>query len=183
MITLKTNVHLRGFTLIELIITIAIAAIASTIIIPSFAQFLQKSKIESVSNQLFTMLAVARQNSITSGKDTYICELSDTNQCNTNRPFGAVWNNGWLIFQDNNQNTDLDTEDTILLIHKNRYKAGIIFNQRGRLRFRNDGSARSAGFYICTEHSSKHILILYSGRARIKPLTDPRRIEQCHANI
>ena len=174
---------MRGFTLIELIITIGIVVIISSISIPSLTQFLQKNKIESSSNELFTMLALARQNAIVSGKDTYACELTNNNQCNIERPFGAVWNNGWLVFQDNNQNSDLDDEDDILLIHKNQSKVGVIFNQRGRLRFRSDGSARSAGFYICTERSSKHILILYSGRARINKLKDPQRIEQCRASI
>ena len=181
--TLKPIAQMRGVTLIELIATIGVVVIVSSISIPSFAQFLQKSKIESSSNELFTMLAVARQNAIVSGKDTYVCELIGSNQCEIDRPFGAIWNNGWLVFQDNNQNSDLDEEDNILLIHKNQSKVGVIFNQRGRLRFRSDGSARSAGFYICTKRSSKHILILYSGRVRINTLKDPQRIEECRTSI
>jgi len=183
MMTIRPVAAMRGLTLIELIITTSIIAIMLSIGLPSLTQFLQKSKIESSSIELFSILAMARNNAITSGKDTYVCELINNNQCNTNRPFGAIWNNGWLAFQDNNKNNDLDNEDTILRIYKNRAQVGVIFNQQGRLRFRNDGSARSAGFYICNEISSKHILILYSGRARIRTLQDPKIIEQCRANI
>ena len=183
MITINKSACVRGTSLIELITTIGIIAAIASIATPSFSNLLNNSKIDKTTTELFSVLSVARQNAITSGKDTYICELTTNNQCSTNRPFGAAWNYGWLAFQDNNQNSNLDDDDTILVIHRNHTNIGVTFNQRGRLRFRHDGSARSAGFCVCSEQSSKHILILYSGRARIRNLDNQQRIEQCLANF
>ena len=47
MMTLKAIVHLRGFTLIELITTIAVAAIASTIITPSALNSCKKAELKA----------------------------------------------------------------------------------------------------------------------------------------
>ena len=186
MITSKHRSQDQGMTLVELISTIGIVAVLASVVTPSFQNFLESSKLSSSTNTLHTTLSLARQNAITSGVNTYVCELSNNNNfnsCNTHRPFNAIWNEGWLVFQDNNHNTELDKKDTILIINRNNKGVGVIFNQRGKLRFRSDGSARSAGFYLCTKKASKHILLLYTGRARVKNLSDQTRIQQCQQNI
>ena len=172
-----------GYSLIELISTTTIIAIFCGIAIPNLQNFIEQNKINSASFQLRTVLSLARQIAISHGENTYVCELINDNQCNTDRPFGAIWSQGWLTFEDINQNGELDDKDSIINIHKNKNGIGVIFNQRGRLRFRPDGSARSAGFYICTKDSAKHILLLYSGRSRSKTLFDENHIKNCQQHI
>ena len=172
-----------GYSLIELIFTISIVAILCGIAIPSLQSFIEQNKINSASLQLRTVLSLARQTAISHGKNTYVCELINNNQCNTDRPFGAIWSQGWLTFEDVNQNAELDSHDSIISIHHNKKGVGVIFNQRGRLRFRPDGSARSAGFYVCTKDSAKHILLLYSGRSRSKTLFEEELIKNCQNHI
>lgn len=172
-----------GLSLIELISSVAIIGTLTSIAIPSFNSYIERSKMSSTSMNLRRVLSLARQNAISTGKDTYVCELTANDQCNTHRPFKANWSYGWLAFTDINNNAELDVQDNIIQIHKNTKRVGVVFNQRGRLRFRQNGSARSAGFYLCTKESSRHILLLYSGRTRTKTLTDTDRIELCLANI
>jgi type IV fimbrial biogenesis protein FimT len=54
----------RGFTLIELIVTIALAAILLTLVIPSFSGFLSKRRVEGVANELATDLQYARSEAV-----------------------------------------------------------------------------------------------------------------------
>jgi len=185
--TLKTSIANRylctGLSLIELISSVAILGAMSSIAIPSFNNYIEKSKIKSVSLNLRSILSLARQNAISTSKDTYVCELINEQTCNTHRPFKANWSNGWLAYTDINNNAELDAQDTIIRIHKNTQNVGVVFNQRGRLRFKANGSARSAGFYLCSKESSRHILLLYSGRTRTKTLIDEERIKLCLQNI
>ena len=181
--TFKKHIAPCGFSLLELISSIAIIGTLTSIAIPSFNNYIERSKIKSTNIQLHRVLSLARQNAISTGKDTYICELISENQCNNHRPFRANWSNGWLAYTDINGNAKLDDQDDIIQTHKNTKNVGVVFNQRGRLRFKSNGSARSAGFYLCTKESSRHILLLYSGRTRTKTLTDTDRIEQCLQNI
>ncbi len=171
----------RGMTLIELILCISIISIITSVAIPNFQTFIERSKIKTTSNDLRMVLSLARQTAISTGVDTYVCELQSNSSCNSHRPFGANWSYGWLAYIDVNQNAELDETDTIIRVHRtsNQSNIGVIFNQRGRLRFRANGSARSAGFYLCNAKEATHILLLYTGRTRVKTLSDSSRIQQC----
>ena len=178
----------NGFTLIDLIITIVISTTLITLAVPSFQNLTSRNRLISANNDLITALALARQKSITFSKDVYLCELLDEETCNEERPFNADWSKGWMVFIDNNLNGELDDDDTVSYVsyHPNRptkQEVAIVFNQRGRLRFRADGSARSAGFYLCTPRHHKHIFLLYSGRTRHNNDLDENQLEKCHEKL
>jgi len=146
--------------------------------IPSFTPMIEKNRIVATNNSLIAALSLARQSSIAHSKDAYVCELKNDQECNIDRPFNADWSNGWMVFVDTNANKKFDPEDDIKLVEKrdSNSNVAVVFNQRGRLRFRADGTSRSAGFYVCSEEQAKHILLLYTGRTRISEnLTDKQQ--------
>ena len=178
----------NGFSFIELLVTMSIAATLITLATPSYQELVSKNRLIAVNNDLMTALALARQKSITFSKDVYLCELLDETTCNEKRPFNADWTKGWMVFVDNNRNAKLDDSDTISYIsyhpkRPNSKKIAIVFNQQGRLRFRPDGSARSAGFYLCTPKYHKHIFLLYSGRARHNDELSEKQIKKCREKL
>jgi len=150
---------------------------------PHVSELIHKHKVSTTTEHLRSSISLARQTAISSNYDVYICALKDLNSCDQDRPFNADWSNGWLVFIDINNNADLDDKDDIIRIQSQQQGTGIIFNQRGRLRFRLNGSARSAGFYICNNHLAKHILILYSGRTRVKKLDKKTKINLCQNSV
>ena len=175
----------NGFTLIELMITISIAAILVGLAVPSFGSLIEKNQITTAHNDLISALKLARNSAITHSKDTYVCELQNKNQCNTSRPFNADWSKGWLVFVDDNGNRKLDNDDLIQLISRKPEKTdtAIVFNQRGRLRFRSDGSSRSAGFYLCNQTEKRHIYLLYSGRTRSNETLSDKQLQTCRKKL
>jgi type IV fimbrial biogenesis protein FimT len=54
----------RGFTLIEMLVAVAIAALLLTITVPSFREFLAKKRVEGVASELATDLQYARSESV-----------------------------------------------------------------------------------------------------------------------
>jgi len=173
----------RGLSLIECCSVLSILSIVATSAAPTFSGIIAKHKIRTVELALRNSLSFARQKAISSTKSIYLCASKDSIQCDVNRPFNANWSHGWLTFIDINDNKELDAPDELLTNYITQEKVGVVFNQRGRIRFKTNGSARSAGYYICNKTTAKHIRVLYSGRTRSNILEDKNRLATCLRNI
>lgn len=56
---------LRGFTVVELLVVIALVAVLARLVAPSFRSFLAKQRVEGVASELVTDLQYARSESVT----------------------------------------------------------------------------------------------------------------------
>lgn len=86
----------RGFTLVELAVTLAVAAILLTLATPSFAELLRRNRLAAAGNELVTALHVARAEALRRGRPVSVCASTDQRSCagNTN------WATGWVVFED-----------------------------------------------------------------------------------
>lgn len=93
---------IRGMTLIELIVTVAIAAIVVTVAVPSFREMLRKNRVDALTNELASSLNFARSEAVKRGKPITVCKTADPDAtppaCSTSAEVG--WQSGWLVFVD-----------------------------------------------------------------------------------
>ena len=68
---------MRGFTLVELMITIALLAIVATIAVPNFVQFVRNNQVQAKADELKTFLQYARGQAVTTRK-TYEVDTTTT---------------------------------------------------------------------------------------------------------
>lgn len=92
---------LKGFTLVELMVTIAILAIVSAIALPNLNEFLVRLRVDSQISELNRLLLTARNSAITGEQNVVICPLasrsvSRTSACTSN------WTNRLTVFVDAN---------------------------------------------------------------------------------
>lgn len=66
------GVH-KGFTLIELMVIIAMVAIMAAIAVPSFTQFIDNNRTLSAHNELVSLLQYARAHAVEHRASTHIC--------------------------------------------------------------------------------------------------------------
>ena len=102
----------RGFTLIELVITVSMAAIILTLGIPRFREMVLNNKMTAQINSLVSDLNLARSEAIKRGASVTLCKR---NSAGTNCDNTANWNGGWIVFADQNGNGNFDDDgDTAL---------------------------------------------------------------------
>ena len=89
------NKH-SGFTLIELMITLAIVGILLTVGVPSLKTFMQGNQLIASSNELVSALHIARSEAIKLNSRVSICESSNGISCSNT----GSWKNGWIVFVD-----------------------------------------------------------------------------------
>lgn len=84
----------RGFSLIELMVVVAITAILLTIGLPSFQSSLRSNRVATSTNELLASFSLARSEAIRSPGGAAICSSTNGTAC------GGDWNDGWMVWID-----------------------------------------------------------------------------------
>jgi type IV fimbrial biogenesis protein FimT len=103
----------RGFTLVELLIVIAISVILYSVALPSFHDITLSSKLTSATNDLIGDMRVARSEAIKRNNTLVLCPSANSTSCST----ATDLRDGWIIYADSNANSTLDTGDTLIRAH------------------------------------------------------------------
>ncbi|KAA3630432.1 MAG: prepilin-type N-terminal cleavage/methylation domain-containing protein [Proteobacteria bacterium] len=162
--------HTSGFTLLELIITLSVAAILLTIVVPAFAQLLAGTRITTAVNELLSVIHLTRSEAIKRHARATLCPSDNGISCaNT-----AVWEHGWIAFVDSDSDRELDSDEVVLQLHAGfGNQLTIRSGSRTRIIFRPDGIAvggLTGTYTFC--HSSdaappKALILSNPGRARV----------------
>ncbi len=167
----------KGFTLIELMITIAIAAIVMAIGVPAFQDMIRNNRIIAQTNDVMSALNFARGEAIKRGRPVVLCKSSDGAACATS----GNWDQGWMIFVDTNNNAAADSGEEILRVHdaltggntlvgNGNVSTYISYSSDGVTRLKNGGSFQSGTltFGLCnSSHEKNKITINKTGRVKI----------------
>jgi type IV fimbrial biogenesis protein FimT len=137
----------RGFTLVELMTTIAILAIIAALAMPGFTTLINTNRLAGLSNEVAAMLQTARMESIRRNQRVVVCPSTDGSSCTT-----AVQWQGWVSFIDADRDGDLDSGETILraeevMLPSQLWSSPSISTQ-SRVVFRPDGYAYDKGGVI-----------------------------------
>ena len=87
-----------GFTLIELMVTIAVMAILLGIAVPSFNNATLNSKLRSYAYALSNSATLARGEAIKRNAPVILCVSSSGTSCGT-----GSWNQGWIVLFDRSE--------------------------------------------------------------------------------
>jgi type IV fimbrial biogenesis protein FimT len=84
---------IKGFTLIEILVALAIVAILMSIAVPSFRDASLSSQLRSVANNLVASAAVARSEAFKRNAPMTMCVSTGGTSCSTT----GSWEQGWIV--------------------------------------------------------------------------------------
>ncbi len=94
---LKTK-NINGFSIIELMLSIALLAVVVVLGVPSFSQVIESNNLITKNNLLVGDLNIARSEAIKRGQNITLCKSIDGVNCSTSATVG--YEDGWIIFAE-----------------------------------------------------------------------------------
>lgn len=173
--------HTEGFTLVELMITLAVAAILAALAAPGFSSIIRDHRLTTQANIFLASLQLARTEAVSRGVQVTI---------RRNGGVGAPWDSGWQVFTDWDQDgqfdgdpdeTDCSLEQDCILKRQAPLENGLTMRTGGTfsawMAYQPTGFPLGSGglgndtFRLCdseaTTNFSREIVINTTGRAVI----------------
>jgi len=163
---------IAGFTLIDQMIVVSIVMILMGQALPSISSTLQKNRISSVYNEALAALNYVRSIAVSTSSWATLCKSNPTGTaCASSQ--STPWTNGWIVFEDANNNGEINTGETIhlqnntlpsqLLINYSRNKQRISYSAEGYA----VGYNGKISFCDTQMQINKTMVISNSGRVRL----------------
>lgn len=162
-----------GFTLLELIVTLAMISIVVAIAIPSMTTFTQNDRLTTNINTLIGHLAYARSEAVKRSVQVAVCASDDASTCS------GGWSDGWIVYIDADNNSSFDAGEEVIraqqaLEGNNTLTATgigtqITYDNRGFVDAASVGSLQ-----LCDDRSGtfgKTVRITTTGRVRLETET------------
>ncbi|MEH6518574.1 MAG: GspH/FimT family pseudopilin [Halioglobus sp.] len=176
-----TSVKHKGFTLVELMITLIIAAILLAVAAPGFRSLIERNRLQSAGSNLYASLMLARSEALKRNQPIGVCKGTATASaasCTTSGTDGT-WEGGWVVHLDPNNPSTLDPND--VLATRLALKAGdtlrvvktsSLSTKLNGLTYRPDGGAsEDASFILCNSDADtttrRLITVELTGRPRL----------------
>ena len=160
-----------GFSTVELMVALAIAAILLTVAVPSFRSLIQKQRMTTTVNEFFAAVNLTRSEAIQRGTRVDLVPAGD----------GTDWAKGWVVFIDKNNDQKPQAGEQIIFSHSPAPDGMIIqfvftdlsgqylaYNGTGHTRTNTSSQSPQLGTLSFTlDKQVRRIKINFAGRPRV----------------
>lgn len=106
----------KGFTLLELMVTVAVAAVLLSVGVPSFRGVVMDNRMVRDSNQFVASINLARSSAVRFQRNATICTSSNFDAALPTCSGSTDWSNGWIVWVDKDRDGATDAAE-ILAVH------------------------------------------------------------------
>ncbi len=180
-------VRSRGFTLIELMLSLSIAAVVLSVAVPSFSDFVASHRHAAEVNRFLRSIHLARSEAIKANHRVVLCKSSDAAECATS----GGWEQGWIIFADLNNDAQRQVSEPLLRVEErlagdgtlrgNFWVESYLSYQGTGITALTSGAMQMGTFVLCDGRGyeqARALVITRTGRPHVK-LASESSVEDC----
>jgi type IV fimbrial biogenesis protein FimT len=117
----------RGFSLMELMITITVLGILLGLTVPTFREFSQNNSVTAAQNDLVTSFNLARSEALRRNRPVSVCASANGTTCGG----ATVWGSGWIAFTDRGAVGAVDLPNDVILQTWQSPNTNLVFDSGG----------------------------------------------------
>lgn len=163
---------MRGFTLIEFMVTLAVASLLIFVAVPGFYSVMQNNRVVTASNKMVATFHYARGEAVRRGVPVIVCASAGAalNSCSAN---SVDWRNGWIVFADADGDTAINSADDILRVSENLDTNTAVAADRSSVTYTSTGFLSGVAFSTrisaskCYGNNAREISISATGRIAV----------------
>ncbi len=166
--------RLAGFTVIELMITIALAAIILTLGVPAYQGLVERNRLTADINSFISSLALARSEAVKRKQRVTLCASNNGSTCSNNN---SGYESGWIVYVETTAPADnrASAEELLwvseALAENMTLRATVPFNNRIQyLPTGQTGGLGNGSIFLCKDNAvnkARLITIIRSGRVHL----------------
>lgn len=175
----------RGFSLIEMLIVVAVASTLASVGIPMLRDVIRSFELASTASTFLSHMHLARTEAIKRSSRVVLCKSLDGSTCTS----AGGWEQGWIVFRDANANARREPGEGIVqygpplapgirILGNATVGSYISFQETGETRLAG-GGFQAGTLMLCQVSAAKtqarQIVISSVGRARMAKTT----VAQC----
>lgn len=163
----------RAFSLLDTLVALSVVGTVATIAVPTFQQLIASQRMVGAVNSLVTMLSMARSEAIKRRERVVLCPSIDGRTCGDDIVDATAWEDGYLLYIDQNADKKLDFDETIVKF--NGMTEGLhIRSSVGRNHVTYQPNGMSPGTNLSVTFCDKHnraapraVIVSNGGRPRV----------------
>jgi type IV fimbrial biogenesis protein FimT len=103
-----------GFSLIEMLVVLALIGIVTMLAAPSFNSAFLSNRLAAYANSFVASAQLARSEAIKRNRPVHVCRSTDGATC----AGSGTWQQGWIVWSDDNSNGTLDAGEAVVQIQQ-----------------------------------------------------------------